>query len=222
MRNLPAAFVVIAIVLSGCSGGSDDSSPTVTTSSMSTTTGPPPPPPVVLTNTLHLYAAPLISARPPTGTEPALSDVSAPSGPLGGQEGGAQWTFTFQGVGSLSGEAHIYVRILQQLVNFGVAPPTLCTWTLTVNVTSDGADPGVAVCLSDPPGLIAAGDRELVFSISPSAALAIKPGTQLRVTLIRAASDFTTTETSVYALSGTPEFDSRIAIDDLKEPVPPV
>lgn len=224
MRNAARLTVLaLAIALAGCSdGGSDDATAPPASSSSSSTTGPPPAP-AVTSDTLHLLAPPTMALVLPEGSPETATGTAQDLGPGGGgdgsQEPAARWTFQ---VGSNStvtaAEIHVWVEIKDTLLQpvDPRDPQDSCTWIAVLELGSDGS-PAMG-CLSEPPGPINAGTKELIFDL-----IGLDGGLEVNETITftfhrRAFS--ASPEDSVAVLSGSAEHDSRLVLQGLKEVVP--
>lgn len=229
-KSLLAAAALLMLALSGCSGGGGDEAggagAGASASSSMTTTGPPPKPPVT-SDTLHLLAAPdMAVALPIGGSEQRTGTAGDFGGPGGGGGGGqdgptAQWTYQMTGYSNVTtAEVHVWVEILDTLAPFPPNPfnanQQQCTWIVRLELGADG-EPHFG-CLAEPPGPINPGTRELIFDlVGLDAELELNE----TITLAFQRNAFSASpEDSVYVLSGTDEYDSRIVLAGLKEVVP--
>ena len=221
--RLAAALLVLAFALAGCSDGGGDDAPTPagTQSASGSSTGPPPKP-VPTSDTLHFLEAPTMAPAIPAG----YGEVSTPAstGGFGGGGGGgqeapaAEWTYKVQAPTNLTGgEVHVWIQITDTLVQFpDPRPDGGCTWFLTLEL---GADSEVDVgCLTEPPGPINPGTKELIFPILSTDGYEMEANETILVRFDRAAFS-ASPENSVFVLSGSVDHDSRITLRGLKEPI---
>ena len=224
MRN--AAFLAVlalalAVALAGCSGGGSDdaTAPGEVSSASSSTTGPPPKP-VVLSDTLHLLAPPEMALVLPEGSQETSTGTAMNfGGGGGGGEPMAQWAFQVSANSTVVGaEIHVWVEIRDTFLQ-PVDPRTpqdSCTWIVTLALGADGSEE--RGCLTEPPGPISAGTRELIFDL-----VGLDGGLEVNETIMfsfnrRAFS--ASADDSVFVLFGSAEHDSRLVLKGLKEPVP--
>lgn len=189
-----------------------------------TSTGPPPKPPV-LSDTLHLLAAPdMALVLPDGGSEQrtgTAGDFGGPGGGGGGQDGPtAQWAYQVGANSSVTAaEIHLWIEIVDTLTPFPPNPfqqGQQCTWMVQLALGADG-EPHTG-CLNDPPGPINPGTRELVFDL-----VGLDADLEVNETInfaFRRAAFSASPEDSVYVLSGTEKYDSRLVLAGLKEVVP--
>ena len=217
---------MLSLLLAGCSGGAaDDAASTVSSSSTTTTTGPPPKP-IVYSDTLHLLEAPAMAPALPVGGSEVRTPVDS-FGSFGGGGGGqgddgptALWEYPVNnGANITGGEIHIWIEITETLFPQPVSfPPgsSACTWYVTLDL---GADNEANVpCLSESPGPISTGIKELVFTILNTDTISMQPNETVSLLFGRTAFG-TSPEPSVYVLSGSVDHDSRLMAKGLKEEV---
>jgi hypothetical protein len=224
MHNAPIlTALVLAVAFAGCSdGGSDDATAPMASSSSSSTTGPPPAP-VVTSDTLHLLAPPTMALVLPEGSPETATGTAQNLGPGGGgggaQEPAARWTFQVGGNSTVTAaEIHVWVEIKDTLLQplDPRDPQDTCTWIAVLELGADGS-PAIG-CLSEPPGPINPGTKELIFDL-----LALDGGLEANETITftfqrRAFS--ASPDDSVLVLSGSSSHDSRLVLQGLKEAVP--
>lgn len=219
-----ALFLVLAILLAGCSDGGDGSGSGSTASASMTTTGPPPKP-VVLSDTLHLLAPPDMAPALPSGS----SETSTPTdggfggGPGGGGQEGPQAEWTYQVTANstvTSAEVHVWIEITDTLAPSPFQNPfdqgQQCTWLVVLEMGADG-EPETG-CLVEPPGPINPGTKELVFDVVGIGA-EMEAGETITLSFHRNAFS-ASAENSVFVLSGSEAHDSRAVLNGLEEPVP--
>lgn len=213
----------LAFLLAGCSGdggGDGSAGGSVSAPSTSATSTGPAPPPVPRTDTLHFLLAPAMTPVPPTGSDersPVLTGFNGPGG--GQQETGASWSYQVtERTNVTAGEVRVWVEIKEQMLPsvFGNPFDPPCTWELTTTLGAGGAE--IENCLNEPPGPIAPGIKELVFTLVLESPSGLEPGQTITVTLERTAFS-ASPNNAVDALSGSAEHDSRIRLAGLKEPV---
>jgi hypothetical protein len=220
MRVL-SVFLIGSLLLAGCASN-DDSADGGKTTTTTTTTGPPPAP-VVTTDMLHLLEVPVLAtALPASGSEIA---TPVPSGNFGGGGGGGgnnapTWTYQVKTPVNVStGEIRIWIRITETLVQSPAVFPgqSSCTWVVRLEL---GVGNNMNVpCLTEPPGPISAATKELVFSFTGQSATQLETNETVSVRFERRAFSASTNQSPVFVLSGTPERDSHVKINGLKEPV---
>ena len=216
------SIALLAVALAGCSdGGSDGGGAGATASASSTTTGPPPKP-VVLSDTLHFLAPPEMALVLPEGSAEVATGTAmnfGPGGGGGGQPPAARWMYQVSENSTITNaEIHVWVEIRETLLQpvDPRNPQETCTWYVTLALGSDGeAD---TACLTEPPGPINAGTKELVFSLVGLGA-ELEVNETITFTFGRRAFS-ASPEDAVYVLSGSTEHDSRMVLKGLKEPVP--
>jgi hypothetical protein len=165
------------------------------------------------------HMAPLL----PSGSSESSAGVSPRQGggPIAGprQAGGARWSYAVTTPTNLTGgEAHVWVNVKETL--FPTSPPvqTQCNWRLTVEL---GADTTPLVhCINEPAGPVAAGIKELVFALVLDGSVNMEANETVTVTLDRDMFG-ASTGSSVDALSGSADHDSRVQLKGLKEPAKP-
>ncbi|MFA5944252.1 MAG: hypothetical protein WC876_07295 [Candidatus Thermoplasmatota archaeon] len=221
--RLFAALALLALALAGCSGGEPDAGTPAPTSTSSTSTAPPPPP-LPTSDTMHFLAAPDMAAALPAGS----SEVATPVSPdrFGGGDGGgqgqedlgAEWRHVVEHPTNVTaGEIRIWINIKETLYESPGTPlDAQCTWALTVAIGADNDE--IDLCLNDPAGPIAAGVRELVFSLVLPSAINLEANETITVTLERSAFSLSANN-AVDALSGSADHDSILRLAGLKEPI---
>lgn len=224
MRNAALLTVLaLSLALAGCSdGGSDDATAPQASSSASSTTGPPPAP-VVTSDTLHLLAPPAMALMLPEGSAEVATGTATAFGPGGGGDGSqdpaARWTFQVGSNSSVTAaEVHVWIEIKDTLLQpvDPRDPQDACTWIIVLELGSDGSP--TMGCLTEPPGPINPGTKELIFDL-----IGLDGGLEVNETITftfhrRAFS--ASPEDSVAVLSGSAEHDSRLVLQGLKEVVP--
>lgn len=212
-------LALLCLVLAGCSGGSEDGGGQPTLSATTTTTEAPPPLPT--SDTLHFLAAPEMSTIL-VGSEsvtPVGTGRFGGGGGGGGQEQqGAEWRHVVETPTMVSaGEVRIWVDIKETLHDSPGTPlREQCTWSLTVAL---GADvPEIQLCKNEPAGPINAGIKELVFTLVVGSPVEMEANETIVVTLERSAFSLSANN-AVDARSGTEQYDSRIKLAGLKEPI---
>jgi hypothetical protein len=219
MRSFLAAAALLSLALAGCSGGSPDSAaPSASASSSATMTSTAPPVPT--SDTLHFLAAPQMAPRLPSGSPEAATPVTVGNfGQSGGPQAGAQWTYLVkQHTNVTAGEVHVWINIKDTLFdNPGTPAQPQCTWRLT---TAIGADiQPIRSCVNEPPGPIAAGTKELLYTLVLDSPVELEANETVSVRLDRSAFS-PSPNNSVDALSGSADHDSRITLKGLQEPAP--
>lgn len=225
-QALLVAALLTATLLAGCSdpsgSGAADGGGAAT---MTTTTTGPPPKPAVTTDTLHLLAAPEMGLAPPDGSSDIETGTAGNFGPgSGGRDNGppSQWQYVAKANSNVTAaEIHVWINVKEQLIQ----PPNLdprtpgqppCTWYVRLSLGSD-AEP-VTHCLSESPGPIPTGTKELVFNLD---ALDAELETNETVSFLFGRQVFSASqEDAVAVLSGTSDHDSRLVLKGLKEIVP--
>jgi hypothetical protein len=176
-------------------------------------------PPVPTSDTLHLLAAPQMAPRLPSGSTESATPVTVGNFGQPGPQAGALWTYQVKEHTNVSaGEVHVWIDIKETLVdNPGTPQQPQCTWRLT---TAIGADiQPIRSCINEPAGPIAAGTKELVYTLVLESPVELEANETVSVRLDRSAFS-PSPNNSVDALSGSADHDSRITLKGLKEPAP--
>lgn len=210
-------LLAASVLLAGCSGGGGgdaDEGSGASPSATTTSTGPPPPP-VPTTDTLHMLGAPTMTPDAALLGDEQRTPMGVPN--FGqGQAAGATWSYQINANGSVAGvELHAWIEILETL--FDPTPPNQppCAWRAEIEV---GADTPLEHCLTEPPGPIMAGIRELVFRPALQGNIGMEDGETVTIRLTRAGFSFSPSN-AVDVLSGSTDHDSYIQLTGLTEPV---
>jgi hypothetical protein len=217
--RIPAALILLSLALAGCSGGGDDggSPPSAALSGTTTSTGPPLPP-VPTTDTIHLLQGPDATTLPSTGGDLRTPVGFGDGGPDGQQASAAQWRYQVQSATNVTGgEVRIWIEVLETLVHFPSTPlQPQCTWTILTQVGADMTP--LVSCLSEAPGPINPGVRELSVTLVFDGDVELEANETVSVTLQRSGFS-ASANNAVDALSGSMEHDSRIVLKGLREPI---
>jgi hypothetical protein len=174
---------------------------------------------VPTTDTLHFLGAPTMTALAPTGAVVRTPVTTGGFGDGGdGQATGAQWRHKLTTATNVTGgEVRVWIEILEPLLHFPSTPlQQACTWLLRTEV---GIGSGAQFnCINEPAGPIQTGVKELVFNLVLDGPIPVEANETLTVTLERSAFS-ASANNAVDALSGSPDRDSRITLNGLKEPL---
>ena len=216
--RLPAALLVAALLLAGCSGsgGKAPAGATPASSSSTTSTGPPPPPRPT-SDTLHLLEMPRMAPALPSGG----AEVATPVGfANGGGAGAAQsrWNYVVRhGTNITGGEAHIWVNVKETLIVTTNPAQPQCTWQLTVLVGADNAP--LNPCINEQAGTVQPGIKELVFPLTVDSPIQTEQNESISLGLARSGFSLSTNN-AVDLLSGSSDHDSRLQLKGLAEEIP--
>lgn len=221
--RLFALLAVLSLLLAGCSGNADPAGTTETSSSSTTTSTGPPPKPVVYSDALHLLELPtMVPALSSTTSEVRTPTNGSGFGGGGGQgdDGPDGWEYQITQAANISnGQVHLWIEITETLVQSPLGFPPgeqPCTWFIVLEL---GADNDADVpCLSEPPGPINPGTKELVFDFVSTDLFQLEANETISLRFGRAAFGPSTTP-SVYVLSGSADHDSRVQLTGLREAI---
>lgn len=216
MRVL-AAFLLLAVALSGCGDDTADGGGPVASSSSASSA--PPPPPLPTSDTLHFLAAPEMATALPSGGTEATTPVTVGNfGQQGNQPEGAEWRHTVERPTNVTeGEVRIWIEVKETLFHTPDSPATpSCTWSLTVAVGADNGE--LQTCVQEPAGPINPGTKELVFALAIATPIELEANETITVRLERSGFSLSANN-AVDALSGSAEHDSRIRLAGLREPI---
>lgn len=217
MRAL-LAVTLVALAVSGCASSPPSAAPSSTSQAPSTSTAPPPP--VLLTDTLHLMAAPHLQAMPPTGPDVIRTPVPGYADQFSGillaqsPRAGLFWDMPRPDLTVLEGNATLWVEVQGTVTNLQTSG---CFWQVYLRIDSPdgGFSASSGPCLVEGP-VVAPGVRRLFAEFG---SLDLRPVAGDTLSLWVFSNGGYAPGATVEVLSGTPEFASTLSLRGLALPL---